>query len=359
MRGGALLLLALLLMLSPAQAWEQVWDSVDTSALEEQAEDVLEIPLTPEISLETGLAEVLSGALDRLREIAAGATRSAGLILLISLFCALAQALCQTAAPRAAQLVQMAGALAVTAASVADVRSLMAVGQEAVVELSAFARVLIPVMTTAAAAGGAVTGAAVRQMITLFAVNLLLSLIQSVLVPMVYLYVAASTGAAAVENDGLRALAAFLRWAVQTALTWVLLIFTAYLSLSGVISGTADRAAVKLARFAISGLVPVVGGILSDATESVLAGAAILRGAIGVFGTLAVLAFCLVPFLQLGVQYLLYRISAILSAILAQGRLSALIGDIAGAFGLLLGMVGACALLTLVSVISTVMVAAG
>ncbi len=362
MRRGLLLAgLCLALLALPARAaeevQEQVWDSVDTTAVEQQAEDVLEIPLSPEIDLESGLASVFSGALERLREIVAQATRSAGLILVIALFCSLAQALCESAAPRAAQMVQLVGVLAVTAASVGDVHSLLSLGRETVIQLTGFTRVLIPVMTAAAAAGGSVTGAAARQMVTLFAANLLLSLIQSVLIPLVYLYVAACAGAVAADNDGLRSLAAFVRWVVQTVLTWVLLIFTAYLSLSGVIAGTADRAAVKLARFAISGMVPVVGGILSDATESVLAGAGILRNAIGIFGTLAVLAFCLVPFLQLGVQYLMYRISAVLTAAMTQSRLSGLIGDIGGAFGLMLGMVGACALLALIAIITTVAVA--
>ena len=157
--------------------------------------------------------------------------------------------------------------------------------------LAEFNKLLIPAITTAAVASGSFTGAAARQMITLFCSNLLLSLMEGVLIPMTYLFVAASAGALATENQGIRAIADFVSWAVQTILKWLLLIFTGYISLSGVIAGTADRAAVKLTRFAISGMVPVVGSILSDATESVLAGAGILRNAIGIFGTIAVMAF--------------------------------------------------------------------
>lgn len=64
---------------------------------------------------------------------------------------------------------------------------------------------------------------------------------------------------------------------------------------------------VKAAKFTMSSLVPVVGGILSDAAETVLAGAGILKNAVGVFGMLAVLAMCVVPFLQLGIHYLAYK----------------------------------------------------
>lgn len=356
LRRGLALLLLLALVLPAWGTEEEIWDSVDTTELERQAEDDLEIDLTPDISLDDGLSQLGMTALEQLGSIVTRATRSGGLILVIALFCALVQALCEGGG-QTAGLSRLVGALAVTSVAVGDVSSLMGLGRDTILKLTEFTRVLIPAMTTAAAASGSVTGAAARQMVTLFFSNLLLTLIEGVLIPMVYLYVAASAGALAADNPGVRAIADFVKWLVQTVLTWVLLIFTAYISLSGVIAGTADRAAVKLTRFAISGMVPVVGGILSDATESVLAGAGILRNSIGIFGTLAVLAFCLVPFLHLGVQYLMYKLAAVLTSAMTQSPISRLIGDIGGAFGLVLGMTGTAALLTLISIITTISVA--
>ena len=69
---------------------------------------------------------------------------------------------------------------------------------------------------------------------------------------------------------------------------------------------------------------------------------------------LAVLAACAYPFLQLGVQYLLYKLSAFLAAAVGPPGLSKLIGGLGGAFGLVLGMTGAAALLLLVSILASV-----
>ena len=41
---------------------------------------------------------------------------------------------------------------------------------------------------------------------------------------------------------------------------------------------------LKTAKLAVSGAVPVVGGVISDATETMLSGAALLRGSIGISG---------------------------------------------------------------------------
>lgn len=95
-------------------------------------------------------------------------------------------------------------------------------------------------------------------------------------------------------------------------------------------------------------------GILADASESVLAGAGALRGTVGAAGLLVVLAICLTPFLRLALQYLLYKGTAALCATVAQPRLAALIDDIGAAFGLVLGMTGAGALVLLVSLVSAV-----
>ncbi|MCD7803480.1 MAG: stage III sporulation protein AE [Clostridiales bacterium] len=347
------------LLLLPAFGTDnQVWDSVDTGELEDAAEDVLDTELTADIDLDEGLASLGETVLNQLDAVVTQATRSGALVLVIALFCSLLQALADGAGLGQGEAVsRIVGALAVTAGAMGDVSSLMTLGRETVENLTVFTRILIPVMTTTAAASGSLTGAASRQMVTLFCSNLLLTLMEGVLLPLVYLYVAACAGALATGNAGIRAVADFIRWGVQTALTWLLLLFTVYLGLSGVISGTADRAAVKVARLAISGMVPVVGGILSDATESVLAGAEILRNAIGVFGTLAVLAFCAVPFLRLGVQYLLYRLASVLTAAVTRHPVARLIGDLGGAFGLMLGMAGASALVTLISIVTTVSVA--
>ena len=166
--------------------------------------------------------------------------------------------------------------------------------------------------------------------------------------------VAVCAAHAAVGNEGLKRIAGVLKWTVTSILTVLLLVFVGYLTVSGVIAGTADAVAVKAAKFTVSSMVPVVGGILSDAAETVLAGAGILKNAVGVFGMLVILSMCVVPFLQLGIHYLAYKLTAALAATVADGRTSGLIDGLGGAFGLILGMTGASAMLLLVSMVSAV-----
>lgn len=135
-----------------------------------------------------------------------------------------------------------------------------------------------------------------------------------------------------------------------------MLLFTGFLTLTGAASSAADALTMQMTRSAISAAVPVVGSIISDATGTVLAGAGMLKSAVGVFGMLAVLAICLTPFLTIAVQYLLYKLAAFLAGTMTAGPLEDLIDALGSAFGLMLGMTGSCALLLLISITSSVSV---
>ena len=99
----------------------------------------------------------------------------------------------------------------------------------------------------------------------------------------------------------------------------------------------------------LSSVVPVVGSMLSDASETLLVSASILRNSIGVFGMLAVLAICIVPFLQTGIRYLLLKLTAAAAALFDNGAISRLIAAMSAAAGYMLAMTGTCALMLIIS----------
>ena len=357
---GICLCLALFALILPAHGAdlaERQAQALEIDQLEDMTRGVLDgVELTGDLRLEDGLSQLLARGTEQLGAIFRQSVRSGGLLLLIVLFCGTANAFEQAAGRSSADVVTLAGAAAIAALAAADVHSLIGLGRETIGQLDAFSKALLPTVAAAATAGGAPTGATVRQMGTLLFSDVLITAINRLMLPLVYAYVAACTAYAAVGNQGLKEAAALIKWVVTSVLTGLLLIFVGYLTVSGAAASGVDAMTVKAAKTAISGMVPVVGGILSDATETVLAGAGVLKNAVGVFGMLGVLAFCLIPFLRLGMQYLIYKGVAAVSVTMAEGRIGGLISGIGGAFGLVLGMTGACALLLLVSLVSSVMV---
>jgi len=335
-------------------------EAIDLEGLEDTAQNYMgETDLNTGTSLDDGLRKVMCSGSRVLGGIMRKAVRSGALLLVVVLLCAVAEGTYGAVGEGGVQVVPLAGALAVAAISVSDIHSLIGLGREAITNMTLFSKVLLPTLTTVTAMSGAPAGAAARQLATMLFSDVLLTVIDRLLIPLVYVYIAAFTAYAAIGNEGLRRMANAVKWAASFILSIVLLAFVGYLTVSGAIAGSADAVTVKATKFTMSSMVPVVGGILSDAAETVLACAGVLRGTVGLFGMLAILAICVSPFLHLGIQYLVYKCTAAMAATLSEGRVTGLLDGIGSAFGLVLGMTGACALLLLIAVVSSVSLAVG
>ena len=321
---------------------DELWDQAESYGVEADG------------GLDQGLSNLFSDALDQIGSLLRASIATGLKLLAVVLLCAMAEGAAQGKS-EGLQAVEIAGALAITALTMTDMAVMIGMGRDTIGRMGTFSETLLPVMAVLTAATGGVTGGAVRQGATVLFSQLLITAMDRLLIPMVYAYVAASCAHAAVGNPGLKKLAGLLKGAASFLLTAFLLAFVGYLTASGAIAGTVDASAVKAAKLAISRAIPVVGGILADASETVLAGAGVLKGTVGVVGMLVVLAICLTPFLRLALQYLVYKATAALCATVAQPRLSQLIDAIGGAFGLVLGMTGAAALVLLVSLVSAIM----
>ena len=332
-------------------------DALDLDGLERAAgEHGAGLDLEDGIDWEQGLQNLIDTGSEQLSGVLRKAVHSAVLLLVIVLLGALAEHFCGELGQKNLSVVRIVVVLAIMTVAVSDANSLMNLGREAIRGMQTFANILLPTMTAATAAMGAPLSATARQLATLLFSDLLINLIDFLLLPLVYAYLATCAGYAAVGNDGLKRIGKLIKGVVTGVLTTVLILFIGYLTISGAIAGSSDALTLKATKFAMTSMVPVVGKILSDAAETVLAGAGILRSTVGVFGMIVVLGILLTPFLQLGIHYLAYKVSSAVGATVADGRTSGLIDGIGDAFGLVLGMAGSCAVLLLISIVSAVTV---
>ena len=340
------LIFALLLFPLPVQAVE-IPEEV-TAALPEETASWLLSDRADYRSFQEGIRGLWEQAARLLPDMVRQAARGAAKLLLVILLCAVAEnGFAAAGAP--VRILHLAGVLAAAKIALSDMDSLIGMSVSAMDELDVFSKALLPTLSAAASAGGAVS-AGVRQVITLFFSDLLLTLIRGVLLPLVYFYIAAVTADAMLPEHRLKRIGEGIRRGVTWLLTGAVFVFTAWLSLSGTAASAADAAALQLTRTAISTAVPVVGSMIAEAGDSVLAAANVLKNTVGIFGLLAVIGICLEPFVRLGVQYLLFKLTAFAAEIMGGDTLAGLLDGLSRAFALLLGMTGSCALTLLIAV---------
>ena len=326
------------------------------SALPENAKDLLnDMSVTDALDPPGAMSRLFNGIASKFRGIFTSAVKNAAALVIAAMFTGLFSSVFPAASPQNnANYARLAGVLAISAVSVANVNTFIGMGAGVLDELVTFSHMLLPTLTAAAAAGGAVTSAAAKYAASVLFLDVLMSVTKNVILPLICAFIATSVAEAMVGGEALGGASRLLKWLAKTILTLIVLVFITYISLTGVITSATDAVAVRAARVAMSTVLPVVGGMLSDAADAVLSGASVLRNAIGVFGMLAVAATCAVPFLRLGVNYLLFKAAGGLSGAVADSSITKLIDAFGAAFGLTLAMVGVSAVMLFVSIVSAI-----
>ena len=313
--------------------------SIPASASEIQAPEVPEsaMDIMPENtdSFGNALVELLRKGILLIQPELDGALRTCSGILI----CALLYSILPILSEKLTEPMAMAWSVALGTVMLQRTGTMIGYAADALRQICDYGKLLCPVLTTALAAQGGLTTSAALYTGTIAFITLLSILVSRLLIPLVYIFLLFSVAGSAIGEGFFRNLADGVKHLLTWLLKTLLIVFTTYMSVTGVVSGTTDAAALKAAKVTFSSVVPVIGGILSDASESVLVSMGTLKNAAGIYGILAVLALFMGPFVKVGVQYLLLKGSAALCSLFGDKRISSLVGDFSTAMGLLVAMV--------------------
>lgn len=243
---------------------------------------------------------------------------------------------------------RMAGVLAIGAVCLGRISGFFAQAVQTVDSMTAFSGFLFTALAATTAATGAVGTSTALYGVTVVVLGVMAKVVQAVFIPGISCYMALSVADGALGDGSLKPAGDTLKQLLSSALKFAVLIFTGYMSLSGVISGSADSSAVRAAKLAITTAVPVVGSMIADASETLLVSAGLLRSGVGVFGLLGVLAVSIGPFLETGLQYLMLKFAAAAAALVGEKELSGLISALAAALGLLTAVTGVCTVILMI-----------
>ena len=339
MKKMLLLILLIILLPSKAEALDLTPPEVPGAAQEYMPEDTE--------SFAEGLWYVVKQAIAKFQPSLAEAAKVALSLIAIVLLTSILRNFSNSAK----YVVDLVAALCISVALVQAANSMIHLGTETVNEISQYGKLLIPVMTAALAAQGGITAST-----SLYAGTALLNTVLSVgiskfIIPLIYIYMILCIAYSAIGEEVLKNLKSICKWFITWCLKIVLYVFTGYLSITGVVSGTTDAAMLKAAKLTVSGAVPVVGNIISDASESILISAGIVKNSVGIYGLLAVAAIWIKPFITIGIQYLLLKLVAAVCGTIGTKQTVGLINDFADIMGFLVAMTGTVCLLLMVSTI--------
>ena len=310
----------------PVQASEYTAPEVSDQAQEFMPEDTQ--------SFSEGLWYVFKQALARLQPSMAEAASICLSLFAVVILVSILDTFSESASP----ITRLVGTLVIALLLIKPSNAMISLATKTVASISDYGKLLLPVMTATLASQGGTSTSATLYTATAMMDSVLSSAITKIMIPMVYIYLCLCVINALCDVEHVKNLKHFMKWSMTWFLKIVLYIFTGYLAITRVVSGTVDASAMKAAKLTISGAVPVVGGILSDASEAILVSAGLVKSAVGVYGLLAVIAILIGPFIRIGCQYLLLKATAGICGAIGSKKVSSLIADFSGAMGMLMAM---------------------
>lgn len=230
--------------------------------------------------------------------------------------------------------------------------------RQTVEQVTVFLSSFIPVYAAVVAAGGRAVSALSYQTALLGACQLLIWLVRVAVFPMITVSLAFGCAGSVTEGFCLDGFSDTVHKCVLWILGLFSTLFTGLLSLQQMVASAGDSLGGRVMKYSLSSFVPVVGGLLSEAYNTVVGCAGLLRSTVGGFGLLSTALIVLPPLLSCVCWSVGLHVAESTAVLFGLAPIQRLCRTAAGAVRVLIALLSVFALLMVVSV-SAVVFSAG
>ncbi len=195
----------------------------------------------------------------------------------------------------------------------------------AVEGLSSFLSVYIPVFAGITAANGQTATAAAYNGIITISAELFCQLFTLIIFPLANCIMGISVAGAFNPDLKINSIAEGVKKLVNWCLAFIMTVFAGILSVQSFVGAAADSAAMRAAKFTVSGAVPIVGGAVSDALMTVKGSIGVIKASVGSYGIIASAAVMLPSIISLFLFRIMFVISSALSDSFGTSRITVLL----------------------------------
>ena len=281
-------------------------------ALPEEAREMLDDGgITPEGGADTvNVSDIFGTITELVKENAGKPLKMCGAVTAVILLASLLSGIGGTAGGAVSRVYPLVTALSCAAIVTVYLSGILDAARSAFGTVTDFMLVYIPVIAGVTAAGGHTASAAVFSSVTLTAIQVLARLTSSVIIPLTSCMIGITAAGSADPDLGLDRLGEGIKKFVVWGLGLIMTVFLGILSVQTVITSSADNAAMKTLKFAVSGFIPIAGGAVTDAYSTVRSSFDVIRCTAGTVGTVALVLIMLPPILEIAVYRLVMWIGA-------------------------------------------------
>ena len=192
---------------------------------------------------------------------------------------------------------------------------------------SDFMMIYVPVISLLIISSGKPVSGSMFYSTMIYMCSMVLRVVSEIIVPFLRCISSVAVITNITDKVSLSGVNDMLRKAVRILLTFCMSVFTAFLTMRSVISVSQDSLSNRAIKFAISNFVPLVGGALSDAYQTVVSCTAVLRSGVGVIAIAAIFAVFLPAVAKCLVWQFTLMIGTAVCDVFSNGRLSSMLSS--------------------------------
>lgn len=231
------------------------------------------------------------------------------------------------------------------------------IGRDAINRMVDIVLAFLPLLLVLLASLGSLASAAIFHPLVIFTVNFFSTVVMNVVFPLIYLTTVLSIVNHLTDKYPVNRLAGLFKDCAVWVMGFSLTVFIGVTAIQGVAGSVADAVTLRTAKFATGALVPVVGGMLADALETVVGVSLILKNGLSIVGVLFLFLFTVFPLIKIFAIMLVYKVAAAVVQPLGETELSEALNTLGNCLALVFASVTAVCFMFIVAI--TIIVGAG
>lgn len=265
-----------------------------------------------------------------------------------AIICSLIQNFCEKFS-QTQKTINVVTALSASGVFLLPIKNILDYSSKVIEESSDFMLAFIPVYSSAITATGNFSSALGYRTLMLGAVTIISRIASEIIAPLISIYIAmcVATSVSDIDIGELsKSLKNFAVWVLTASAT----VFSGILGLGTLVSSQGNIAFLKTAKLFVGTTVPIVGGTVSEALTTIKSCLEITKNILGSYGVVVIAVIFLPAIVSLLSWKICLSVSSIISGILENKSLSALLSSASSVMGIMLALVVITAVMLIFSV---------
>ena len=202
---------------------------------------------------------------------------------------------------------------------------------QTIVNASNFMIIYVPVITALIIMSGQPVVGSMYYGVMIYVSNAVLQIESKIIIPLLKCIVSMSIVTSVSTKVSLNGIINLFKKTIKWILTFCMSLFVAFMTMKSIVAVSEDSISNKAVKFAISNFVPLVGGALSDAYQTVISCVAVLKSGVGVAAMAAVFAIFLPAVAKCVIWQFVIAVSISVCDIFNINKTSSLLNSLAAA----------------------------